>query len=127
MKQVAYFHPLLRAVHWLMAAAIIAMLFIGVVMVSTVSSLHSLLVTIHKPLGLMILLLALVRLWLRFYTATVACLAAGLATRDGASFALGALCDDAGTTANWLGDAFGGRLSGDARRRIRAATDSSGE
>lgn len=70
MKQVAYFHPLLRAVHWLMAAAIIAMLFIGVVMVSTISSLHSLLVTIHKPLGLMILLLALVRLWLRFYTAT---------------------------------------------------------
>ncbi|MEJ8325540.1 cytochrome b [Kosakonia sacchari] len=72
MKNVAYFHPALRALHWLMAAAIIAMLFIGVVMVSTVSSLHSLLVSIHKPLGLMIFVLVLVRLWLRFYTATPA-------------------------------------------------------
>ncbi|TCC06607.1 cytochrome b [Kosakonia quasisacchari] len=72
MKQVAYFHPALRVLHWLMAAAIVAMLFIGVVMVSTVSSLHSLLVSIHKPLGLMILVLVLVRLWLRFYTATPA-------------------------------------------------------
>ncbi|WP_313625445.1 cytochrome b [Kosakonia sp.] len=72
MKQVAYFHPALRVLHWLMAAAIIAMLFIGVVMVSTVSSLHSLLVSIHKPLGLMIFVLVLVRLWLRFYTATPA-------------------------------------------------------
>ncbi len=70
MKQVAYFHPALRLLHWLMAAAIMAMLFIGVAMVSTVSSLHALLVAIHKPLGLMILVLVLVRLWLRFYTAT---------------------------------------------------------
>lgn len=70
MKQVSYFHPALRMIHWLMAAAIMAMLFIGVAMVATVSSLHSLLVAIHKPLGVMILLLVLVRLWLRFYTAT---------------------------------------------------------
>lgn len=70
MKQVANFHPALRFLHWLMAAAIIAMLFIGVAMVSTISSLHSLLVSVHKPLGLMILVLVLVRLWLRFYTAT---------------------------------------------------------
>jgi cytochrome b561 len=70
MKSVAYFHPALRVLHWLMAAAIIAMLFIGVAMVSTVSSLHGLLVSIHKPLGLMILVLVLVRLWLRFYTGT---------------------------------------------------------
>lgn len=70
MKKVAYFHPALRALHWLMAAAILIMLFIGVAMVSTVSSLHSLLVSIHKPLGVMILLLVIVRLWLRFTTAT---------------------------------------------------------
>lgn len=70
MKQVTYFHPALRFLHWTMAAAILAMLFIGVAMVSTVSSLHSLLVSIHKPLGLMILLLVLVRLWLRFYSVT---------------------------------------------------------
>ncbi|MBP2199176.1 MULTISPECIES: cytochrome b [Pantoea] len=72
MKQVSYFHPALRIIHWLMAAAIVAMLFIGVAMVATVSSLHSLLVAIHKPLGVMILVLVFVRLWLRFYTATPA-------------------------------------------------------
>ncbi|WP_312394248.1 cytochrome b [Mixta calida] len=70
MKQVTHFHPALRVLHWLMATAILAMLFIGVAMVSTVSSLHALLVSLHKPLGLMILLLVLVRLWLRFFTAT---------------------------------------------------------
>ncbi|MEZ3498532.1 cytochrome b [Pantoea sp. KPR_PJ] len=69
MKQTDAFHPALRAIHWLMAAAIMAMLFIGVAMVATVSSLHNLLVAIHKPLGLMILLLVIVRLWLRFTTA----------------------------------------------------------
>jgi len=69
MKQATYFHPALRLVHWLMALAIMTMLFIGVAMVSTVSSLHGLLVAIHKPLGLMILVLVVVRLWLRFYTA----------------------------------------------------------
>ena len=72
MKHVGYFHPALRVIHWLMAAAIVAMLFIGVAMVATVSSLHSLLVTIHKPLGLMILVLVVVRLWLRFTTVTPA-------------------------------------------------------
>ncbi|AHE73250.1 cytochrome b [Enterobacter ludwigii] len=68
MKQVAYFHPALRILHWFMAAAIVAMLFIGIAMVSTISSKHALLVAIHKPLGLMILVLVVVRLWLRFYT-----------------------------------------------------------
>ena len=58
MKQVAYFHPALRILHWFMAAAIVAMLFIGIAMVSTISSKHALLVAIHKPLGLMILALA---------------------------------------------------------------------
>lgn len=72
MKQVTHFHPALRVLHWLMAIAILTMLFIGVVMVSTVSSLHALLVSLHKPLGLMILVLVLVRLWLRFSTATPA-------------------------------------------------------
>jgi len=72
MKQKHTFHPALRVLHWLMAAAIMAMLFIGVAMVSTVSSWHGLLVAIHKPLGLMILVLVMVRLWLRFTTATPA-------------------------------------------------------
>ncbi len=69
MKRTDTFHPALRIIHWLMAAAILAMLFIGVAMVASVSSLHSLLVAIHKPLGVMILLLVVVRLWLRFTTA----------------------------------------------------------
>ncbi|HCI6142047.1 TPA: cytochrome b [Klebsiella variicola subsp. variicola] len=68
MKKGDYFHPVLRVLHWLMAAAIFIMLFIGVAMVSTVSSLHSLLVSIHKPLGVMILLLVVVRVWVRFTT-----------------------------------------------------------
>lgn len=70
MKQVTHFHPALRLVHWLMALAILTMLFIGVGMVSTVSALHGALVNLHKPLGIMILLLVVLRLWLRFRTAT---------------------------------------------------------
>jgi cytochrome b561 len=73
MKYVDYFHPAMRFLHWLMAAAILTMLFIGVAMVASVSSLHSLLVAIHKPLGVMILVLVVVRLWLRFATVTPAC------------------------------------------------------
>lgn len=68
MKPMVHFHPALRALHWLMALAVLAMLFIGVAMVSTVSSWHNLLVEIHKPLGFLILLLVIVRLWLRFTT-----------------------------------------------------------
>ena len=51
-----------RVLHWLMAALILAMLFIGAGMAATVSQRYQLLVSIHKPLGVAILLLALVRL-----------------------------------------------------------------
>jgi len=54
-----------RLLHWLMAACILAMLFIGVGMVSTVTPKYLTLVSIHKPLGIIILLLALIRLALR--------------------------------------------------------------
>jgi cytochrome b561 len=54
-----------RLLHWLMAACILAMLFIGVGMVSTVSPTHLTLLSIHKPLGITILVLALIRLALR--------------------------------------------------------------
>ncbi len=54
-----------RTLHWAMAAAILAMLFIGVGMVSTVSPRYWTLVSIHKPLGVVILLLAVLRLALR--------------------------------------------------------------
>lgn len=64
--QATIFHPLLRLVHWLMALAILAMLFIGVAMVSTVSSSHSLLLAVHKPLGAAIEVLVLLRIFLRW-------------------------------------------------------------
>ncbi|WP_420997289.1 cytochrome b [Cupriavidus sp. 30B13] len=51
-----------RLLHWLMALLILAMLFIGVGMVATVSSRYELLVSIHKPLGVAILVLAAIRL-----------------------------------------------------------------
>jgi cytochrome b561 len=59
------FTPLQRLLHWLMAACILAMLFIGVGMVSTVMPKYLTLVSIHKPLGIAILTLALIRLALR--------------------------------------------------------------
>jgi cytochrome b561 len=54
-----------RLVHWLMAICILAMLFIGVGMVSTVMPTYLTLVAIHKPLGIAILVLVLIRLGLR--------------------------------------------------------------
>jgi cytochrome b561 len=54
-----------RVLHWLMAICILAMLFIGVGMVSTISTRYLTLVEIHKPLGIAILILVLIRLALR--------------------------------------------------------------
>ena len=54
-----------RLLHWLMAICVLAMLFIGVGMVSTVMPKYLTLVAIHKPLGIAILALALIRLAVR--------------------------------------------------------------
>src|ERR1700722_10698838 len=54
-----------RVMHWLMAICILAMLFIGVGMESTIEPKYLTLVAIHKPLGITILVLALIRLALR--------------------------------------------------------------
>ena len=59
------FTAMQRSLHWLMAACILAMLFIGVGMVSTIAAKYLLLVSVHKTLGIAILVLALVRLVLR--------------------------------------------------------------
>jgi cytochrome b561 len=64
------FTPLQRLLHWSMAVAILAMLFIGVGMVSTIRPDYLTLVSIHKPLGLAILVLALVRLAVRLRAGT---------------------------------------------------------
>lgn len=64
------FPPMLRVLHWLMAVLIIAMLFIGVGMVSTVSEMRSWLIDLHKPLGLLLLCLVAVRLCVRLLSST---------------------------------------------------------
>jgi len=64
-KFIQRFNPLQRTLHWVMAVCILAMLFIGVGMVSTVAPEYLTLVNIHKPLGILILILALIRLIVR--------------------------------------------------------------
>lgn len=55
------FNATARRLHWMMAAMIVAMLFIGVGMVASVS-LRPALIHLHRPLGIAILLLAVLRL-----------------------------------------------------------------
>lgn len=59
------FSPLQRLLHWLMAIMVLAMLFIGVTMASTLRPRFLTLIAIHKPLGIAILVLALLRLAVR--------------------------------------------------------------
>jgi cytochrome b561 len=66
-KNPTQFAPLLRILHWLMAAALVAMLFIGVAMVCSLGSYHGLL-AVHRPLGILILILAATRLVTRLMT-----------------------------------------------------------
>jgi cytochrome b561 len=61
----ARFTGLQRLLHWLMAACIIAMLFIGIGMVSTTAPRYVPLLETHKTLGAVILVLALLRLGVR--------------------------------------------------------------
>ena len=49
-----------RLLHWTMAAMILTMLFIGVAMVASLANYHAL-VSIHRPLGIAILVLVVVR------------------------------------------------------------------
>jgi len=55
------FNPAARWLHWSMAVLIVSMLFIGVGMVASVSS-RPWLIDLHRPLGIAILLLAMLRL-----------------------------------------------------------------
>jgi hypothetical protein len=54
------FAALLRLLHWTMAAMILTMLCIGVAMVASLANYH-VLVSIHRPLGIAILILVVVR------------------------------------------------------------------
>ena len=63
-----------RVLHWLMAICILAMLFIGVGMVSTVMPKYLTLVSVYKTLGIAILALAVIRLVTRLvYAPGAAC------------------------------------------------------
>ncbi|MGA8872436.1 MAG: cytochrome b [Candidatus Acidiferrales bacterium] len=55
------FTGLMRLLHWLMAAMVLTMLGIGVAMVASLGDYH-LLVSIHRPLGIAILILVVIRL-----------------------------------------------------------------
>ena len=56
-----HFNLTARVLHWSMALAILAMLFVGIGMVASIS-LRPSLVSLHRPLGIAILLLVIVRL-----------------------------------------------------------------
>ncbi|QBQ99035.1 cytochrome b [Paraburkholderia pallida] len=61
----SHFSALSRLLHWSMAVLIVTMLFVGVGMVSTVSRLHNTLLALHRPLGIALLVLVIVRLAVR--------------------------------------------------------------
>jgi cytochrome b561 len=66
MAQTKSFPIFSRLLHWSMAVMVLAMLFIGIAMVGSLADYH-LLVSIHKPLGIAILVLVVVRLVNRFF------------------------------------------------------------
>jgi cytochrome b561 len=59
------FSGMQRVLHWLMAIMVLAMLFIGVSMLSTLEPRFLTLIAIHRPLGIAILVLAVIRLGVR--------------------------------------------------------------
>jgi cytochrome b561 len=61
------FALLSRILHWMMAAMLLSMLFIGVTMVASLGNYH-VLVAVHRPLGILILILAVIRLFNRVFT-----------------------------------------------------------
>ena len=58
-----------RLLHWLMAAMILTMLFVGIFMVSTIGPAYLTAVGLHRPLGIAILALAILRLGNRLVVA----------------------------------------------------------
>lgn len=59
------FSGLQKLLHWSMAGLILAMLFVGAGMVATVSRAHDALVALHRPLGIALLLLVVIRVAVR--------------------------------------------------------------
>ncbi|MDF0606402.1 cytochrome b [Neisseriaceae bacterium TC5R-5] len=69
-KHLTGFSRSLRLLHWLMAVLILTMLFIGVHMVVSVSTTHTWMVALHRPLGVAILILVLIRFGIRLCQVT---------------------------------------------------------
>jgi cytochrome b561 len=65
--QTAPFPIFSRLLHWLMAGMILAMLLIGIGMVASVSKRYEVLVAIHRPLGIGILVLVVIRFLNRLF------------------------------------------------------------
>jgi cytochrome b561 len=61
MAQQLQFTAFSRLLHWTMAIMVLTMLFIGIGMVASLSNYHWL-ISIHKPLGILILILVAIRL-----------------------------------------------------------------
>ncbi|WP_040233545.1 cytochrome b, partial [Xanthomonas citri] len=61
MSRRTHFNLPARVLHWLMAAMILTMLFVGVGMVASVTQ-RPWLIDLHRPLGIAILILAMLRL-----------------------------------------------------------------
>ena len=112
--RVQRFTPLQRTLHWLMAVCILTMLFIGVGMASSVAPRYLTLVNIHKPLGIAILILALIRLVgaPAFWRAASADRPARADEARGSRLALCALRAHDRDAADRLGDAVGRRVPG---------------
>jgi cytochrome b561 len=65
---VQQFKDSMRFLHWLMAALVLAMLGIGVAMVASLADYHRL-VSLHRPLGILILILVVIRYLNRLFSA----------------------------------------------------------
>ena len=118
------FVPAARVLHWLMAAMVLIMLFVGIGMVASVSTRHEWLVNLHKPLGIAILLLAAVRLVVRWRNPPPALPADLPALQKLAAYASHWLLYFLMlAAAERLGDAVCWRLPGDAQRVAAVATD----
>jgi len=68
MSRRTHFSPLLRIIHWTMMVLILAMLFVGVGMVSSVGPAYPALLQLHRPIGIAILALVVLRLVVRLAT-----------------------------------------------------------
>src|ERR1700716_2720289 len=102
-----------RLLHWIMAPMIVAMLFIGVGMAASVSPRYDLLVSIHRPLGIAIFVLCVIRIVNRLvnpppHVARYGSIPAAV-RRQGIAHRI--VCADVDHAAGRLGHAVGGALS----------------